>query len=177
MSAFHGKEQYMKTFQINLTFTRNAVGCINLRYAGKQEIIFHVDDVSIPSPSSGPLWWEGGRGLLSFSEKWLWHMVGEGKGQGEASCMSLCGKPQDISQKELTLLAPLAPSVPGSHLGSKVASLKELGAELVEEHCSLLHSLERGFDFHPLPRLNSLKTSWCRWFCFFSLPKGSFRLC
>lgn len=50
MSAFHGKEQYMKTFQINLTFTRNAVGCINFRYAGKQEIIFHVDDVSIPFP-------------------------------------------------------------------------------------------------------------------------------
>lgn len=50
MSAFHGKKQYMKTFQINLTFVRNAVGCINFRYTGKQEIIFHVDDVSIPSP-------------------------------------------------------------------------------------------------------------------------------
>lgn len=68
MSAFHGKEQYMKTFQINLTFTRNAVGCINFRYAGKQEIIFHVDDVSIPSPLSGPLRWEGGREVLSFNE-------------------------------------------------------------------------------------------------------------
>lgn len=55
MSAFHGKEQYMKTFQINLTFARNAVGFINLRHAGKQEIIFHVDDVSIPSLSPGPL--------------------------------------------------------------------------------------------------------------------------
>lgn len=68
MSALHGKEQYMKTFQINLTFARNAVACINLRYAGKQEIIFHVDDVSLPSPSSGPLRWEGGREVLSFSE-------------------------------------------------------------------------------------------------------------
>lgn len=48
MSAFHGKEQYTKTFQINLTFTRNAVGRINLRYSGKQEIMLHVDDVSIP---------------------------------------------------------------------------------------------------------------------------------
>lgn len=68
MSAFHGKEQYMKTFQINLTFARNAAGCINLRYVGKQEIIFHVDDVFIPSPSPGPLRWEAGREVLSFSE-------------------------------------------------------------------------------------------------------------
>lgn len=56
MSAFHGKEQCMKAFQINLTFSKNAVGCINLRHIGKQEIIFHVDVVSIPSPSPGPLW-------------------------------------------------------------------------------------------------------------------------
>lgn len=57
MSAFHGEEQYTKTFQINLTFTRNTVGRINLRYSGKQEIMLHVGDVSIPplTAHSSPL--------------------------------------------------------------------------------------------------------------------------
>lgn len=44
----------------------------------------------------------------------------------------------------------------------------------IAPRCTLL---ERGFGAHPLPKLNSLKTSRYRWFCLLSLPKGSFRLC
>lgn len=72
MSASHGMKQYMKTFQINLTFTRNTAGHINLRNSGKQEIILHVDDVSTLSlfsatPSARLLWWDRGRGVCLFT--------------------------------------------------------------------------------------------------------------
>lgn len=83
---------------------------------------------------------------------------------------------QAISWKDLTLVAPVAPLVPGSHRGAKLASGKEVGDELVEKHCSLLHSLELGFLSYSLPGLDSLQASWFRWFQFLSLPSGSFRL-
>lgn len=96
---------------------------------------------------------------------------GEGSGEGQPH------EPlqQDISWKELILVAPLGTLCPCSPLGDRMTLWKEVGAELVEKRCSLLQSLERGLGSRPLFRLNSLKAYWYRWFHFLCLPKGSLR--
>lgn len=98
---------------------------------------------------------------------------GEGSGEGQPH------EPlqQDMSWKELILVAPLGTLGPCSSLGDRIALWKEVGAELVEKLCSLLQSLERGLGSHRLFRLNSLKAYWYRWFPFLYLPKRCLRLC